>query len=816
MNSRDRQNKYARLLKLFMLKDYEKAEQMGDSLTEDFSDDFRFHMLMGNIYTMEGKNRDAIASFRLVTNLNPRCTEAYNNLGLIYRKLGRFEKAAASLEKALSLDQDSPDVHYNLGNLHKSMANGVMAIESYKTVLSLKPDYLQAYNNLGAIYESRDERDLARQTYEEGLTFDPSNSSLLYNLGVLNQQEERWEEAERCFREALKKRPGWTDCLNNLAITLQEQNRLEEAKTLFYSILEKDDTNPAIFNNMGVVQSRLGQLDEAERAYDSALKLDRDYKKASLNLNRVYKSQKNFTESLKELNRMVTVYPFDMEIRNELGETLIRLNQLNEGEQTFKHIIQRDPENRQARKNLAELYLRQGDEAKAANQLKRVGTELFEDEDAVLRITDAYRKNNNDEEAEKLLRDLHSFHPDSLRARESLSRVLDSRGKPEEALELMEQLDGEEPDNPERLGEMVKLYRETDRKMEAMARLDQLMNIHGERGTSDDLDRMKEVLEIYESTAEDLYRENRKNWEERVDRLVRRVKNNMPVVPRKGVRDELVTADSFASRSLVEQDSLSLLDMTTIDPVITINEQEEVLYLEDSPEDFSEIYTEVMQEEERRRQEEERRASSQPGGAGQQPIIIPVPQNITVQNLPPAPEEPSAVEEEEEFQEYTLEEEPEILPEEKEAEEETPPLPEPEESALPLEPGEEAFPEEKKESDKLDKKSVIGMLDYIYSLTDDLPEEKKAKMIQDEVPLKLECVRSKLEGDRSLMEVAQQYDRRQRTRSNLVIDDEKLEKSLGFLKSMSHNYPDLKVSESFDSKLGKILEKIRNHKKGEA
>ncbi len=797
MNDKDRQNRYGRLLNLFMLKDYERAEQLAEELKGEFSEDYRFAMLLGNIYTMGEKNRDAIASFRHTLDLNPRCTEAYNNLGLIYRKLGRFEKAAAALEKALKLDGDNPDVLYNLGNLHKAMGNGVMAIEAYRKVLAQKPEYLQAYNNLGAIYEGRDEIALARKTYEEGLKIDPSNSSLLYNLGVLYQKEELWDEAERCFRDALKKRPGWIDCQNNLAITLQEQDRLGEARQLLYSILEKDSSQASIHNNLGVVQSRMGHLEEAQKAYGAALALDRDYKKASLNLNRVYKTQKNYTESLKELNRLVTVYPYDMEIRNELGESLIRLNQLNQGEQTFKHIIQRDPDNIQARKNLAELYLRQGDEAKAENQIRRIGSALYEDEEAVLRITDAYRKNSNNERAEKILRDLCSFRPDSLKARESLSRSLDSLGRPREALDLLEELDREDPDNPERLGDLVKLYRETDRKMDALARLDQLMNIHGGRGTSDDLDRMKEVLDLYENTADDLYRENRKEWEGRVDRLVKRVKSTLPVAPKQGEKDDLLSADSFASRSLVEQDALSLLDMAMIDPVITINEPEETLYLEDSPEDFSEVYTEVMKEEERRRKEEAAQAAAHPPSGYPPPIIINMPP------LPPAPQE-QPPHEEEEVLEYTLEEEPEILPE---GEELPPPPPEPQEIPEPAPP-----PGEPPREEGVDRKALIDMLDYIYDLTDNLPQEKKEMMIRDDMPLKLECVRSKLEGDRSLMEVAGRYDRRQRDRSHIVVSDEKLENSLGFLQKLSHEYPDIKVSESFDAKLGRILNRIREIK----
>lgn len=810
MTAKEKQSRFSRLVNLFLLKDFSEAEKTAEKLKTYFKEDYRFHLLLGNIYTSLDKNRDAIHTFKHVIDLNPKSADAYNNLALIYRRLGEFEKASASLGKALSLEESKPEILYNLANLHKAMGNHVMAIETYRRVLALDPQFMRAYNNLGAVYENRNERKMARQVYEEGLEKSADNASLLYNLGVLNQQEERWEEAETCFRKALSLRPGWTDCQNNLAIVLQEKGELTQARQILHRILEKERNNPAIYNNMGVVQSRLGNMEDARQYYSSALELDRDYKRASLNLNRVFKSEKNYKDSLNELNRLVTVYPFDMEIRHELGESLIRLNQFKEGEQTFMHIVQRDPDNLEARKSLAELYIRQGEEGKAKNQLNHIGSALFEDDQAVHRIADAFRKNSNLEEAEELFRRHLDFNPRCRDSKEQLARTLDEEGKAEEALSLMEELEREAPLDPERLGEMVKLYRETDRKMEALSRLDDLVSLHGERGSSQDLDRMKELLDIYENTADDIYRENRREWESKVDRLVRRVKHNMPVKPVRPEQPPLINADSFPSRSLEEEDTLTLLDMGTMEPVITINELEEDIYLEDSKEDFSEIYSEVMKEEERRRRETSANQPNQQVGTERpgesyspHPIIVPVPQNITVN--PPAQEVAPPLEEEEE-REFIVEEEPEelIRPDMDEklpvGMEKKPPPP-------PVKDQEERIDLSEPEKG-IEKNALIGMLDYIYGLTNALPDEKQIEMIRDEVPIKLECVKSKLLGERSLMVTASQFDRRQRSRQNMVIDGHKLKNSLDFLKSMSHEYPDSKVSESFDSKLEKILRKI--------
>ncbi|MDA3851991.1 MAG: hypothetical protein PF447_12085 [Spirochaetaceae bacterium] len=121
---------------------------------------------------------------------------------------------------------------------------------------------------------------------------------------------------------------------------------------------------------------------------------------------------------------------------------------------------------------------------------------------------------------------------------------------------------------------------------------------------------------------------------------------------------------------------------------------------------------------------------------------------------------------------------------------------------------------EKKPETPVDRKTLANMFKYLSDLSQSLPENEKRDMLNHEVPLKMEVVRSKLEGERSLLNTAQHFDRRNRNRDvEVELDDNNISNSLNFLKTLSSQYPEEMVSQNFDSKMAKVLNKIEKLRK---
>ncbi|MDA3851990.1 MAG: tetratricopeptide repeat protein [Spirochaetaceae bacterium] len=636
MTDKEIQKLYKQTLHSYEIQDYKEAEQRLEKLIEVKPEHWALYLLQGNILSLLHKDDRAIRSFQRVLKIQKNTLEALNNLAIIHRRQGNFDLAWKILKKTLRLNPQGADLYYNRGNLARAMGKIKRAESDYKKVLELNPHYIQAYNNLGIIHEAREDIDGAAEYYDKGLQQDPQNANLLYNRGVIFQKQKNWDRAEEYFRRALNSRPGWTDCQNNLGIVLQEKGDLPQARKAFHEILHKDKLNAQVLNNMGVVLSQMEQFDEAKDYYQKAIDLEPEYRNASINLNKLYGSQKDFGKSLKEMNRLATLYPFDLEIQNEIGRSLIRLNQLTEAEETFQHILDREPKNYRALQDLAELKVRQGEEEKGWELLQKAGINVIQQQDneALLRIADAFRKNGNNQRSEELLKRYDTNAPGDQRVQRRLSRIYEEEERWEDALEMLGNL-GEDITGDD-LTRKIRYNLNQGEKEEALRDMDQLMNMQANRGTEEDLNQFNEFLQLYEETTAAIMDENRDHWEKNINKMARGLQSMLP--PKEEPVEDFPLS-SFASQSFSVDDSMTLLDINAMEPIIEINEEREMIYLSEEEEDLSDVYTEVMEEERQKKEKDYRNKhgfppSQMPGypGPPPQPMYIPVPQNI---NPPP-------------------------------------------------------------------------------------------------------------------------------------------------------------------------------------
>jgi tetratricopeptide (TPR) repeat protein len=125
--------------------------------------DYRIHHISSNLYIMQGKNDESIASAQRALELCPGCAEAYHNLGVALRFVCKFREAIPMYEKSVDLDP-FPPAHFfgNLATAYRVVGRYEDAIEKAKKGLQLNPDdnfiridLVFAYTKLGRQEEAR-------------------------------------------------------------------------------------------------------------------------------------------------------------------------------------------------------------------------------------------------------------------------------------------------------------------------------------------------------------------------------------------------------------------------------------------------------------------------------------------------------------------------------------------------------------------------------------------------------------------------------------------------------------------------------------
>ena len=87
-------------------------------------------------------------------SLNPKHTDAYNNLGKIFYENGKFQEAVTHYQKAIEIEPNFSDAYFNLGNSLIKTGSLRSAIECYMTSLKIVPSDTEVLGSCGKALEA--------------------------------------------------------------------------------------------------------------------------------------------------------------------------------------------------------------------------------------------------------------------------------------------------------------------------------------------------------------------------------------------------------------------------------------------------------------------------------------------------------------------------------------------------------------------------------------------------------------------------------------------------------------------------------------
>jgi len=97
--------------------------------------------------------------------LNPKYSEAVNNLGTVYYATKSYRRAVSQYKKALRIAPDSASIHSNLGTAYFARNQIAEATEEFRIALKLDPNVFEHHNSYGVMLQERNVQDRARYHY---------------------------------------------------------------------------------------------------------------------------------------------------------------------------------------------------------------------------------------------------------------------------------------------------------------------------------------------------------------------------------------------------------------------------------------------------------------------------------------------------------------------------------------------------------------------------------------------------------------------------------------------------------------------------
>ena len=138
--------------------------------------------------------------YERAVKLDPKYSEAINNLGTVYYAGKNYRKAVSYYNRALKLNPQSASIYSNLGTAQFARKKYKQAMEAYETALSLDPEVFEHRGTNGVLLQERGIAERAKFHFYLAKTYAKAGATERALLYIRKALEEGFKEREK-FKE---------------------------------------------------------------------------------------------------------------------------------------------------------------------------------------------------------------------------------------------------------------------------------------------------------------------------------------------------------------------------------------------------------------------------------------------------------------------------------------------------------------------------------------------------------------------------------------------------------------------------------------
>ena len=360
---------------------------------------------MGMIYFLQRNYSKALENYQRVLQLSPEHDRTLYYLGRIYVRMDSVTKGLQYLNKSAELNPNYPPTHYHIGMANMERGWYKSAVQAFKNTIKLDPENYLAHNSLGECFYRLQRYDEAIFEYQRAAAIKIDFSTAYFNIGnthykrgalqeivdsyleILETRYSRetensqssslakdlrslrsdttsgsakvYQEMVKAYRAAVKYEPGFFEAAFNLALTYENMGMADSAKYYYNQTIA---VNPKLVR----AHMRLGRYYERERNYEQALiqfkevvKIEPSYFSVTPRLGEPYRYINIIDEVLNEYQTRQQLNPNDPETLIVLARIFNSIGRYGQAEQYYLQIVQLDPANSEANRELKNLRKQQ-------------------------------------------------------------------------------------------------------------------------------------------------------------------------------------------------------------------------------------------------------------------------------------------------------------------------------------------------------------------------------------------------------------------------------------------------------------------------
>jgi tetratricopeptide (TPR) repeat protein len=398
-------------------KDYPNAEKAYRQAVAGDPDDPGHRHGLAQALLSQDKYAEALEQFNKLSELEPGTSDNFLRAAQLYQRLGKFTQAEASLARAKQLAPGSVDILYNEALLYqeeghyddaiKVLTDAIAGIKSQNGGEGNPGALAILYEQLGNFYKEQRNYPAALLAYEDLGKLNPDAQKRARMLSIDAYRENH--DIDRAIAEAKKaldESPQSPEATVTLAMLYGEKSDTADARQLLQGLLKGNDADLEVYLDIAQVESRGKKYADAEQSAQKAEQMARETASREAvwyMLGAIYERQKKFDEAELQFRKVLDVNPNNAPVLNYYGYMLAdRGVRVDEAASLIQRALKQEPNNGAYLDSLGWACYKQNKLVEAEEYLRKAIEREGDDPTILSHLADVYLKLGQNERAAEL------------------------------------------------------------------------------------------------------------------------------------------------------------------------------------------------------------------------------------------------------------------------------------------------------------------------------------------------------------------------------------------------------------------------------
>ncbi len=215
----------------------------------------------------------------------------------------------------------------------------------------------ETLNNLGYAYLNDGKVNEAFIEFQKALLLNPNNKETLNYLGYISTRFKKYDEAISYYKRAISLDPNYADAVHNLGVTYAEMEAWDEAIKCFKAALGNPvySTPAQAYSNLGYAYYRKGDFVNAEMSIKDALLRNPVFPMAMYIHGLIYIETHNDQLAIEEFKKAIGILPDYSDAHWELAKIYLRMGQKARALKHFEVVAEKDTNTERRREALIHI-----------------------------------------------------------------------------------------------------------------------------------------------------------------------------------------------------------------------------------------------------------------------------------------------------------------------------------------------------------------------------------------------------------------------------------------------------------------------------